>query len=71
MCIEISTFLITSKEKLAKLLFCLLSFMSVRFGVYEGTSSIDSAVKSLMPRTLIATITTGLFVGLTMLLGRP
>jgi hypothetical protein len=42
MCFGINTFLITSKEKFTKLLFCLLCFMSARFGAYEKTYSTDS-----------------------------
>jgi len=38
-CFGINKFLITSKEKFRKLLFCLLCFMGVRFGAYEKTYS--------------------------------
>ena len=42
MCFVINKFLITSKEKFTKLLFCLLCYMGVSFGAYEKTYSTDS-----------------------------
>ena len=42
MCFLINTFLITTKENYIELLFCLLCFMGVRFGVYEKTYSTDT-----------------------------
>jgi hypothetical protein len=42
MCFEINTFLITSKEKFTKILFCLLCFRGVRSGAYEKTYSTGS-----------------------------
>ena len=42
MCFLINTFLITTKENCIELLFCLLCFMGVRFGVYEKTYSTDT-----------------------------